>query len=1114
VRQFAELVDPVVHKQSLPSTPDWQRIQQLLIPVLVKRGFRGTRAFDALGHLLPKPLFIVDEVQDLSLTESELLMSLWFHLERGYYSRLVVLGDLNQQMMPTGFRWEDLLQQFEVRWNGNPGLGRPESRFRADAGWTEDHFNLSNPFRLLLYNYRTSEEIARFARFVAESLVERSPDLPQRFRQRFRDNLIDPECSIPFMAAEEYGALAAEQRLVWIIVADRNRFLQALEKYEAHGGPDERLVLIAHDRELFRELMEPARIQNLHRHVRLFEAIWSKGLEFAGCAVAGVPTVGMHGTLPVDQIGQLYTSFTRAQIKLRLLVSAQEWENGAIQQLLRQAPADCATVVNVSEVSTDANEQVDYLLRLLEQLGPTRVPYPAGLRYADQMEQQFRATPKEELILIAIAEAERIGMPGKVFEYRQLAARTFEEARQWRPAIRYYRALGDDIGYIRCLYGLSQDDREPGQQRQQAGQEAQEICQQLERAEQWEKAAAGWEILREFERAITAWIKHGREWWTARAPGASIAASLAAAPDDPLRKAETLVPRLSEEHRRHEYMRTAQEYQNRSTDEERIKAYLLLERHALEEEAARLLNTWSGSGKFGLVVRALLASGKPDTMRRYAHLLKEQALWEWCAELYTQAASRTSVAQEPHTWQGDVREACEAWRWAIRPRQLKIMEFLGENLNRPLHTWDREGINAWTTRLHDKAGRYGLDAQTQYWIAQIVALIPSDRQSSISLDSNRIAEVRQVGRNIEASLCSSQGWLSDIRNYVEEWLRTLCETRILPSEDERIREATRFLDELAPRLGPRRRAVRTESTSLLPNLRGLLLRLVAAAYREAIVRFVHETVLPSAHPDRHVIAVNLLTHTARREAEARDLVERLWRSGRPEARLDAIRCWLAMDAMDTARNRLLENAVNLDEAFVAQAVASLFPTVPQEQERFRHLIDAEKLWASDQADSWPLAMERWRQAGWGSQALERLHERHTRDAIPAEVIQRCLGALWPDKPTGVPETLAWLSHLPLLLTPAADNLSETTEADWQEAFEYIIERFRHSLLEAEDIDHAVRELEYARGKLAKGDYHAAQVTCETIANRFAPESLAIARYADMMGKAIAKQAASTRGRRG
>jgi hypothetical protein len=1101
VREFTNLARPFVHEHRPPRTENWQRIQQLLVPVLVKRGFRGTRAFDALGHLLPKPLFIVDEAQDLSLTESELLISLWFHLERGVYSRLVVLGDLNQQMMPTGFRWEDMIQQFEER--RSLGLGRPGSQFSIN--WTESHLDFRSPCRLLLYNYRTSQEVAKFARFITEQLVKRSVEnLPLHFQQRFRDNLIDPGRSIPFAAADIYDRLPHEQRLVWIIVADRDIFVKALDRYEASGGPDERLVLIVHDRKLFQQLMEPARIRRLDNHVRLFEAIWSKGLEFTGCVVAGVPMGAFREDVTVDQIGQLYTSITRAQVKLLLLVSIEDWNDERTRRLLENAPSKCARVVQISNVSNCEDDQIEYVLALLRQVGPARVPLSAGIRYAEQMAQKFRKTHNEEFILIAIAEAERVGARSEALEYRQLAARTFEDDRKWLHAICYYEVLGDDIGRIRCLYGLSQDDRESPDQRNQARQQAEGLCQRFERARQWGKAAEGWEILCEFEKAIAACIEHGREWWAARVPGAGVAIHLAVVVDDPLRKAEGLVARLSEEHRQDQYVKIAQEYQRRGTDEEQIKAYLLFERHRLEEEAAKLLESWITGRAYHRVVKALVALGKPEKMETYAHRLKslDPIPWEWCAKLYVQAASLTNVAQEPDRWQTDVREACEAWRRATRPRQLQIMGYVGENLDRDPNIWDREGIRAWIANLHANADRYQLGNKAQQSVDLIAQSIPSDRQ--LLLSPEQVGSVRQSARNIEAALCSSQGWLADLRKHVRKWLETLDATGILSTQDKRVKEADRLLDDLTRRSG-------TQRTTVLMELRSQLLRLVAAVYSEAITRFVHETVLRSAHPDRHVLGCELLFHTARREAEARRLAERLWRSRKPQERLDALRCWLAMGDMTTPRTYLLKDAAKLDEVFVGRAAAILFPSDPQERERFLHLTAAERLWASNEPADWLTAMEHWRQAGWGPQAVERLRERSAQGAISAEIVERCLAVLWPDQPNRVQEDLAMLSSLPLLLRPEADSLTEITEVDWQEAFEYVTERVRRSSLEAEDIEHDIGVLKYVRSKLAKGDYGAAQTSCEALYKQMASSQPVLADYVSKLARAIAKQAAMSGG---
>ncbi len=156
-------------------------------------------------------------------------------------------------------------------------------------------------------------------------------------------------------------------------------------------------------------------------------------------------------------------------------------------------------------------------------------------------------------------------------------------------------------------------------------------------------------------------------------------------------------------------------------------------------------------------------------------------------------------------------------------------------------------------------------------------------------------------------------------------------------------------------------------------------------------------------------------------------------------------------------------------------------------------------------------MEHWRQAGWGPQAVERLRERSAQRDIPTQIVEQCLAVLWPDQPEKVREALAPLSLLPVLLRPEADRLTEITDVDWQEAFEYVTERVRHSSLEAEDIEHHIRELEYARRKLAKGDYRAAQATCEAMSNQLASSQPALADYVSKVGRAIAKQAAMSGG---
>ena len=1102
VREFVEITNPIVRNREMPSNREWARIQELLVPVLVKRGFRGTRAFNALGALLPKPFFIVDEIHDLSLIESELLISLYFHLERGRYSRLVALGDLNQQMMPTGFRWEDLIGQFKHRWR-NLGLGRSNAPFIIQ--WTDSHYDHRSPFRRLLNNYRTSEEIAVFARSVAERLVNRmAGNLPQPFQQnfvaRFNDNLIDPDRSIPFEAAELYDSLPPEQRLVWIIVADRDVIVRALKGYRAQGGPDERLVLIVHDSELLQRLMEPALFQQLDQHVRVYEAIWSKGLEFVGCAVAGVPMGVFGDSITVDQIGQFYTSITRPQIKLRLLITPEEWE--AAGKLLGDISQGQVTIFNISEVGEDEEDQVNELLRILQELGPASVPLPARIRYAEQMEFRFRGEHKEEYIITAISEAEAIGESGRANRYRELAAETFEKDEEWRLALRYYGALGDDIGRIRCLFRLSRDDRESEEERNRARREAERLCERFEETEQWGKAAEGWKILQEFEKAISAYIEHGRKWWSDLRSG--VASRLAVLVEDPLGKAEGLITGLSEENLRSKCIAIADEYRKRETDEELIKAYLLLKGYGFKEESSRLLEDWIRSRRYNLLVRALADSEDRDEISAYAHRLRiseQPPQWEWSAGLYVKAISLTDAGREPERWEGFVREACEIWRQAVRPRQLRIMELLGENLSRYPRSWDRDGIKAWLDHLHNNAGRYKLDGEE---LSQIDRMI----------ERSQINVVRRYARRIELAICNSEEWLSDLRKYIEGWIGTMTATGILSAQDERIQEVKTLLDKLAGRPIARRVNDPSERLALMADLRSHLLRLTAVVYSDAIVRFVRETVLSSPLRNRNELGCRLLFYTAGRKDEALSLAQRLWRSKRAEERLDALRCWLAMEDRFTARRHLLWEAASLDEEFVNRASEILFPNQQEERERFRHIMDAERLWADAQPDSWPKAMEHWRQAGLVPQAMERLWERTAQRRISSDIIERCLKILWPDQPSKAQEAFTSLSSLPLLLRPEAEALTEITEDDWQEAFGYVINHVRYLLLDEESIDLIIRLLEHARTNLARGDYLGAQSECEFVSKRLGSSHQVLSDYVSKIAEHIAKQGAKTRGEDG
>ena len=112
-------------------------------------------------------MVVVDEVQDLSSIECEALVSLWFQLQRLDNSRLVLLGDLNQQMSPSGFEWEYILNLIVDK---AKLYGYASYAFDPLQGFSGDEHDKLTPCRILNNNYRTTEEIAKMLSGLINSL--------------------------------------------------------------------------------------------------------------------------------------------------------------------------------------------------------------------------------------------------------------------------------------------------------------------------------------------------------------------------------------------------------------------------------------------------------------------------------------------------------------------------------------------------------------------------------------------------------------------------------------------------------------------------------------------------------------------------------------------------------------------------------------------------------------------------------------------------------------------------------------------------------------------------------------------------------------------------------
>jgi len=390
IRGKIERLNTVLNSNSI-SYNQLQELKRLFPELIMKYGMRGTPIFDKFGNKLKNPVIIVDEVQDLGKMEFEIIISLWFQLQKAKNcSKLILFGDLNQQMTPTGFHWEmDVIPAISKR---SELYKYDNKRFNPNLTFINSLSDSTTPFRKLDVNYRTSWHIAALAHNLMNQLIPANiggGENESRLRRYYEDAIIDPNRTFPEQVLHKIlHRLDSPELQPKIMILNQNTFLESLENYLENERDRARAYFERREYENFLDNYANAReilqqyiieenedeiyidvdnitdqersqlgdevIEELDKHriketlviitthddevaklkermnigtfLTDYPILGCKGLEFMGCVVWGLPIRESQGQIELDLIGQWYTSLTRAKVSLLICLTNEEFD--------------------------------------------------------------------------------------------------------------------------------------------------------------------------------------------------------------------------------------------------------------------------------------------------------------------------------------------------------------------------------------------------------------------------------------------------------------------------------------------------------------------------------------------------------------------------------------------------------------------------------------------------------------------------------------------------------------------------------------------------------------------------------------------------------------------
>ncbi|MCX6083328.1 MAG: DUF2075 domain-containing protein [Chloroflexi bacterium] len=404
-------------------------------------GLRATSTWDTIGSNCNSPIILVDEIQDLSPIEIEDIISIWFQLPRTKESRLIFLGDSNQQITPTGFKWEDLFELINQK---------------------AEIYHFSKKFlhiEHLWKNYRTTKEIANFVNKVFMNIVPNAlKDYPP-VKEKFEDNIIKPGNTFELekLAVKKLEIILEQgDVLPHFIVGDDELLKRGFEKYirDSKGqnltsdtNNNQKTTMVISERfEDAKDYVTPELLGNGEiKPLEVIRVLDCKGLEYDRCIIHGL-CIKENGELEPDLISRWYTAFTRAKLLLMIYVNPEEaaflknlgWNNFAEDDVY----------------CYKENLSVDAMALELKRIGKTELDRETCYRLASKNFSKFKdrihGGNKEDL-----SECLRYCRLGKLateeLDYAKEGAQIFEAKKDYLNASDYYLKANLPVDAVRCL---------------------------------------------------------------------------------------------------------------------------------------------------------------------------------------------------------------------------------------------------------------------------------------------------------------------------------------------------------------------------------------------------------------------------------------------------------------------------------------------------------------------------------------------------------------------------------------------------------------------------------------------------------------------------------------
>lgn len=440
----------------------WATVKEDLLISIESLGQIGGLGSQVISEM-PRPVLIIDEAQDLSEVELTTLTSLFLQLPRGKESRLAFVGDSNQQVMPSGFSWESLTEILEEKTKNYFGEEDPrfEGRYfdRIDTELENEGCEIG-PYVRLAWNYRTTNEVAVFAHSMAKNAAQRlfrnrNQELRNYVARLVRDDrtlaLNEDVSDYKARELERIGkSVDAELKPQVVLLSEPSLAVRGLrtylQRYDATTG--HRVVIISADPEGIE-----AELGDEFQELYVTSFLFCKGLEFPAVNVLGLPMSSFG--IDSDILGQWYTAFTRAQVRLNLFLTPAEMnylENEAGWPL---EGGDASLLSIQSVASVLRAETAEDCARVFAGTQVELRDEEAQAREAERHLQIFGAKPSLPnlwRVKRALQAFRTLDLPEAVSSARLHAAKLLEGAGEFSAARGFYEALdGHELDMARCF---------------------------------------------------------------------------------------------------------------------------------------------------------------------------------------------------------------------------------------------------------------------------------------------------------------------------------------------------------------------------------------------------------------------------------------------------------------------------------------------------------------------------------------------------------------------------------------------------------------------------------------------------------------------------------------